>query len=155
MLEMVVDRGHEEHALAGALVDRDLDDDADSASTTNSPPTIASTNSWWVATAIAPSAPPRARLPVSPMNTAAGGALNHRKARPGADDRQAQHGQIADAEDMRDAEVGRELGVADEVGDEQEREAAMITGMVARPSSPSVRFTALPKATITNAPNTM
>ena len=29
----------------------------------------------------------------------------------------------------------------------------MITGMVASPSSPSVRFTALPKATITNAPN--
>ena len=35
-----------------------------------------------VATAIAPSAPPRARLPVSPMKTAAGGALNHRKAKP-------------------------------------------------------------------------
>ena len=32
---------------------------------------------------------------------------------------------------------------------------AMITGMVARPSSPSVRFTALPKATITKAPKTM
>ena len=32
---------------------------------------------------------------------------------------------------------------------------AMITGMVASPSSPSVRFTALPKATITNAPKTM
>ena len=29
---------------------------------------------------------------------------------------------------------------------------AMITGMVASPSSPSVRFTALPNATITNAP---
>src|SRR5204863_551663 len=28
MLEMVVDRGHQEDALAGALVDRDLDDDA-------------------------------------------------------------------------------------------------------------------------------
>ena len=31
----------------------------------------------------------------------------------------------------------------------------MITGMVASPSSPSVRFTALPKETITNAPNAM
>ena len=31
----------------------------------------------------------------------------------------------------------------------------MITGMVASPSSPSVRFTALPNATITNAPNAM
>ncbi len=52
------------------------------ASTTNSPPMIPSTISCWVATAIAPSAPPRARLPVSPMKTAAGGALNQRKARP-------------------------------------------------------------------------
>ncbi len=33
--------------------------------------------------------------------------------------------------------------------------AAMITGIVARPSSPSVRFTALPNETITNAPNAM
>ena len=31
----------------------------------------------------------------------------------------------------------------------------MITGIVASPSSPSVRFTALPNATITNAANTM
>jgi hypothetical protein len=29
---------------------------------------------------------------------------------------------------------------------------AMITGMVARPSRPSVKFTALPKATTTKAP---
>ena len=33
--------------------------------------------------------------------------------------------------------------------------AAMITGMVASPSSPSVRFTALPKETITKAAKTM
>jgi hypothetical protein len=32
---------------------------------------------------------------------------------------------------------------------------AMMTGMVASPSRPSVRFTALPKATITNAPKMM
>ena len=32
---------------------------------------------------------------------------------------------------------------------------AMITGMVASPSSPSVRFTALPNATTTKAANTM
>ena len=54
----------------------------EAASNTNSPPTMASTISWCAATAITPSAPPSARLPVSPMNTAAGGALNHRKARP-------------------------------------------------------------------------
>src|SRR5690606_18133172 len=53
----------------------------ETASSTNRPPTTASTISWWIETAIAPNAPPKARLPVSPMNTAAGGALNHRNAR--------------------------------------------------------------------------
>jgi len=33
--------------------------------------------------------------------------------------------------------------------------AAIITGTMARPSSPSVRLTALPAATITNTPKTM
>ena len=51
-------------------------------STTNRPPTIISTISCLVATATAPSAPPSASEPVSPMNTAAGGALNHRKPSP-------------------------------------------------------------------------
>src|SRR3546814_6256192 len=53
----------------------------DSASTTNSPPTRTRTSSCCAVTAIVASAPPSARLPVSPMKTAAGGALNHRKAR--------------------------------------------------------------------------
>jgi hypothetical protein len=57
----------------------------DSASTTNSPPTMPSTISCLVATAMAPSAPPSASEPVSPMNTAAGGALYHRKPEPPAD----------------------------------------------------------------------
>jgi hypothetical protein len=52
------------------------------ASATKRPPTIASTISCLVATAIAPSAPPSASEPVSPMNTAAGGALYHRKPSP-------------------------------------------------------------------------
>ena len=43
---------------------------------------MASTISCLVATATAPRAPPNARLPVSPMNTAAGGALNHRNPSP-------------------------------------------------------------------------
>ena len=51
-------------------------------STTNNPPTMASTTSCLVATATAPSAPPMESEPVSPMNTAAGGALNHRKPSP-------------------------------------------------------------------------
>src|SRR5207344_2333445 len=51
-------------------------------STTNNPPTIASTISCLVATATPPSAPPSASEPVSPMKTAAGGALNHRNPSP-------------------------------------------------------------------------
>ena len=54
----------------------------DSASSTKRPPMMASTNSCLVATAMAPSTPPSASEPVSPMKIAAGGALNHRKPRP-------------------------------------------------------------------------
>ena len=43
---------------------------------------MASTISCLVATAMAPSAPPSASEPVSPMKIMAGGALNHRKPRP-------------------------------------------------------------------------
>src|SRR6185295_12306364 len=48
---------------------------------TNTPPTINNINSCFVSTAIVPIAPPIARLPTSPMNTWAGGALNHRNPR--------------------------------------------------------------------------
>ena len=54
----------------------------ETASNTNRPPTIASTTSCLVITLIAPSAPPSASEPVSPMNTFAGGALNHKKPSP-------------------------------------------------------------------------
>src|SRR5262249_24245546 len=54
----------------------------DTASSTNNPPTIPSTTSCLVATAIAPSMPPSASEPVSPMKTDAGGALNQRKPSP-------------------------------------------------------------------------
>ncbi len=52
------------------------------ASSTNSPPMIASTISCLADTAIAPSAPPSASEPVSPMNTIAGGALYQRNPSP-------------------------------------------------------------------------
>src|SRR4051794_41784541 len=54
----------------------------DTASSTNSPPTTASTISCLVATAIAPIIPPSASDPVSPMKIEAGGALNHRNPKP-------------------------------------------------------------------------
>ena len=54
----------------------------DTASKTNNPPIIAKTISCFVATAIEPIAPPTDKEPVSPINTIAGGALNHKKPKP-------------------------------------------------------------------------
>ena len=39
----------------------------------------------------------------------------------GADDRRAEHGEVADAEHVRDAEIGGEDRVADQIGDERGR----------------------------------
>src|ERR1700728_2337606 len=54
----------------------------ETASSTNRPPITASTISCLVATATAPSMPPSASEPVSPMKIDAGGALNQRKPKP-------------------------------------------------------------------------
>src|SRR5690606_19893899 len=54
----------------------------ESVSSTKRPPITASTISCLVATATAPTAPPRASEPVSPMKILAGGALYQRKPRP-------------------------------------------------------------------------
>ena len=53
----------------------------DTASSTNSPPVIAKTISCFVIIPTAPSDPPRAKDPVSPINIFAGGALNHKNPR--------------------------------------------------------------------------
>ena len=53
----------------------------DNASATKIPPTIAKTNSCLIITLIAPSVPPNASDPVSPIKTMAGGALYQRKPR--------------------------------------------------------------------------
>ena len=81
---------------------------------------MASTISCLVATAIAPSMPPSASEPVSPMKIEAGGALNQRKPRPGADHRAAQHRQFAGAGDVVDLQIVGEHRVADEIGDQAE-----------------------------------
>ena len=54
----------------------------DRVSTTNRPPTIPSTISCLVQTAMVPSRPPSASEPVSPMKIRAGGALYQRKPIP-------------------------------------------------------------------------
>ena len=54
----------------------------ESVSITNNPPTINNTSSCLIDTAIQPSAEPRDNDPVSPMKTAAGGALYHKNPKP-------------------------------------------------------------------------
>ena len=53
----------------------------DKVSITNTPPTTASDNSWRVKMAMAAREPPKAREPVSPINTLAGWVLNTKKPR--------------------------------------------------------------------------
>ena len=92
----------------------------DTASSTNSPPIMASTISCLTATAIAPSMPPSASEPVSPMKIEAGGALNQRKPRPGAEQRAAEHREFAGAGDVVDLQIVGEHRVAGEIGDHAE-----------------------------------
>ena len=92
----------------------------DSASMTNRPPMMASTISCLVATAIVPIRPPSASEPVSPMKIAAGGALNQRKPRPGADDRAEDHGELAGAGHEMDLQIFGEDRVAGQIGDDAE-----------------------------------
>ena len=119
MLEMVVDRGHQEDALAGALVDRDLDDDRqrldhEQAADDHQHELVVRGD--------------RDRAERSAQREAAGVAHEDRRRRrvepqegePRADDRQQQHGEVAGAGHVRDAEIVGELRVADEVGDQQE-----------------------------------
>ena len=93
----------------------------DSASTTKSPPTIASTISCLVATAIAPSAPPSASEPVSPMNTAAGGALYQRNPSPPPISAATKISDLAGPGHEMHAEVVGEVDPPDHVGDHPER----------------------------------
>ena len=92
----------------------------DSASSTNRPPMMTSTISCLVATATAPSMPPSASEPVSPMKIAAGGALNHRKPRPAPITAPQMHREFAGALDEVDLEVVGEDRVAGEIGDHAE-----------------------------------
>ena len=61
----------------------------DIVSKTNSPPAIAKTISCFTIKEIDPNVAPNANDPVSPINTLAGGALNHKK--PSADPIKAPH----------------------------------------------------------------
>ena len=81
LLVVMVDRRHPEYAFPVSLNETTCTI-TDTASSTNSPPTMASTISCLMATATVPSRPPSASEPVSPMKIDAGGALNQRNPRP-------------------------------------------------------------------------
>ena len=109
------------------------------------------TSSCLVMTAMAPSAPPKASEPVSPMKILAGGALYHRKPAPPP---------IMAAQKMASSPAPgtwwicrywakTKLPARYEIT--PKAPAAIITGTVARPSRPSVRFTALEKPTMVKA----
>ena len=79
---------------------------------------MASTTSCLVATAIAPSAPPSASEPVSPMKIIAGGALNQRNPRPAPTSApQITASSPAPCDEMDLQIIGEDL-VADEIGDD-------------------------------------
>ena len=92
----------------------------DSVSTTNSPPTMASTTSCLVATATAPSAPPSARLTRVAHEHRRRRGVEPQEAQPRADQRRAEHRQLAGARHEVELQVVGEDAVADEVGDQRE-----------------------------------
>ena len=89
-------------------------------SSTNRPPTIASTISCLVRRRRRPARRRSTSEPVSPMNTMAGGALNHRKPRPAPTSARAEHRELARAGHVVELQVVGEDRVADEIGDQRE-----------------------------------
>src|SRR4029450_8800119 len=121
----------------------------------NSPPTTASTISCLVATAIAPIMPPSASDPVSPMKIEAGGALNHRNPNPApitAPHSTASSPVPGTKWSCRESE---NTTLPTTQANTPKQADAIITGTMASPSSPSVRFTALPAPTMMKPPKMM
>ena len=126
----------------------------DTASSTNRPPTIASSSSCLVRTAIAPSAPPEReragvahehlrRWRVEPQEA-------ERRRRPSRRRTPPARRRRAD----RDLQVLAKIDVADQVARcSAKQPAAIIAGPIARPSRPSVRLTAFEAPTMTSTPN--
>ena len=119
-------------------------------SKTNKPPIIANTISCFTIIAIAARDPPKEREPVSPMKIFAGGALYQRKPKhaptiePQKIDSSPTFGMywICRYSEKIVFPTTYEISVKES--------ATNITGTVAKPSSPSVKFTALDEPTITN-----
>ena len=122
-------------------------------SKTNKPPIIARTISCYTIIATAASDPPKDKDPVSPIKILAGGALYQRKPRQ---DPTIAPQKIAASPTSGIYWIWRysENIVFPTIYEIKVNESATsITGTVANPSSPSVRFTALDAPMITNIPN--
>src|SRR6476659_498672 len=127
----------------------------ETASSTNSPPTMPSTTSCLVATAMAPSMPPRASEPVSPMKIDAGGALNQRKPSPAPITAPHTTANSPVPGTKCSCRYSERTPLPTTQANTPKQPVAIMTGTIANPSRPSVKFTALPAPTMMNAPNKM
>ena len=91
----------------------------ESASSTNSPPTIASSTSCFVITATAAMAAPSDSAPTSPMMISAGWQLNQRNPRDAPDERPAEDRELSRLRDEGDLQVARRDRVARDVGQDR------------------------------------
>src|SRR5262245_30705755 len=137
----------------------------ESASITNNPPTRSNTSSFLVSTASIPIAPPIDSEPTSPMNTLAGYVWYQRKPTP-APNSAAQNTESSTARGMcatcrysaivslPPPSVRIIVSTPAMYANTMNVPALMMAGPIARPSRPSVRFTAFAVPTTTSAPNT-
>ena len=125
----------------------------DTVSNTNKPPTIAKTISCFTIIAIAASDPPKDNDPVSPMKIFAGGALYQRKPK---------HAPTIDPQKIDSSPTSgiyciwrysEKIVFPTTYVIKVNERATNITGTVANPSSPSVKFTAFEAPIMTNNPN--
>ena len=128
----------------------------DSASSTKSPPTIASSISCLVMTATAAiAAAERQRADVAHEDLGRV-AVEPEEPERGAHERAAEDGELARLRDERDLQVARGDGVARDVREDRVGARPRCpTAPIARPSRPSVRFTAFEEPTTTSATNGM
>ena len=121
-------------------------------SRTNKPPTIAKTISCLTIIAIAASEPPNEREPVSPIKIFAGGALYQRKPKqdPTIEPQKIDNSPTSGIYCICKYSEKIVLPTTYEI--RVNESATNITGTVANPSKPSVKFTALEAPIITNSP---
>ena len=124
-------------------------------SKTNNPPIIAKTISCFTIIAIAANDPPKERDPVSPIKIFAGGALYHKKPKqaPTIDPQKIESSPTSGIYWI--CKYSEKIVFPTTYEINVKESATNITGTVAKPSRPSVKFTALDAPIITNSANGM